>query len=70
MFVDECLGRVAVPEALRKAGVIVVAHHHLFASGVSDEHWLGALAAHPDWLVFTKDRQRPLRRQGHRERSG
>ena len=67
-FVDECLGRFAVPDALRRAGVTVVAHHERFPSGTADTHWLRALADHPDWLVLTKDRgiqRRPLEQQAY-----
>jgi PIN like domain len=63
VFVDECLGRYAVPEALRAAGLTVVCHHTLFLEGTDDAEWLRQLATHPDWLIFTKDgqiRRRPL----------
>ncbi len=62
-FLDECLGRHAVPEALRRAGVAVVCHHEHFATGTEDEAWLAELARHSDWIVLTKDgriRRRPL----------
>jgi predicted nuclease of predicted toxin-antitoxin system len=55
LFLDECLGRLAVPEALRAAGATVVCHHELFTTGTDDQEWLAALAAHPDWIVLTKD---------------
>ena len=60
---DECLGRYAVPEALRAAGLTVICHHTLFPEGTDDSEWLRQLAFQPDWLVFTKDgqiRRRPL----------
>lgn len=44
----------------------MVLHSHLFKAGTPDPVWLSALADHPDWLVFTKDRaiqRRPLERQ-------
>lgn len=68
VFVDECLARYAVPEALRAVGVTVVVHHELFGPGTPDPVWLSALAEHPDWLVLTKDRQiqrRPLEQQAY-----
>jgi len=54
-FLDECLGRHAVPEALRAAGADVVCHHEHFAPGTDDQTWLTELAQHPDWVVLTKD---------------
>ena len=68
VFVDECLARYAVPEALKTAGATVVVHHELFQPGTEDSVWLAALAEHPDWLVLTKDRQiqrRPLEQQAY-----
>ena len=44
----------------------MVLHSQMFDAGTRDHVWLEALAAHPDWLVFTKDRaiqRRPLERQ-------
>lgn len=63
VFVDECLGRYAVPDALRRAGVTVVCHYELFPAGAEDKDWLQMLANRPECLVFTKDsqiRRRPL----------
>lgn len=57
ILVDECLGRFAVPEALRSAGARVVLHRELFSPGVTDEQWLRALVARPDISVISKDRQ-------------
>ena len=66
ILTDECLGRNDVPEALRRAGATVIAHHEKFAPGTSDDVWLSALAEHQDWIVLTKDsqiRRRPLERE-------
>jgi hypothetical protein len=54
-FIDECLGRHAVPDALRAAGVIVTLHHELFSTGTDDAEWLRALAGRPEFLVLAKD---------------
>jgi predicted nuclease of predicted toxin-antitoxin system len=65
-FTDECLGRYAVPDALRAAGVDIVLHHELFPSGVDDAEWLLALGKRPELIVLTKDsriRKRVLERQ-------
>jgi hypothetical protein len=65
-FIDECLGRYAVPEALRAAGAQVLIHAELFPSGADDETWLRALADRPELVVLTKDtriRRRELERR-------
>ena len=65
-LVDECLGRYAVPDALKAAGARVVLHHELFPTGADDESWLRALAHRSDVIVLTKDsriRRRLLERQ-------
>ena len=59
-FVDECLGRYAVPEALEAAGVRVVLHHESFPTGADDESWLQALADRPELIVLTKDSRQAL----------
>jgi hypothetical protein len=65
-FVDECLGRKALPDALVAAGHGVVLHHERFAPGTDDVDWLTALHEHRGfWVVLTKDRKirrRPLER--------
>lgn len=66
VFVDECLGRHAVPDALRAEGVTVTLHHELFPQGTDDADWLSALASHADLVVLTKDtriRRRTIERQ-------
>ena len=66
VFIDECLGRHAVPDALRSAGVTVTLHHELFPEGTDDVAWLSALAGQADLIVFTKDariRRRTIERQ-------
>jgi hypothetical protein len=65
-FIDECLGRGAVPAALRAAGAVVLLHHELFPSGTDDEAWLSALVGRSDLVVLTKDsriRRRVLERR-------
>jgi hypothetical protein len=64
-FIDECLGRYAVPRALRAAGVEVILHHELFAAGIDDADWLRVLGRRPELIVLTKDtriRRRQLER--------
>ena len=64
-FVDECLGTVKVPAALRAAGVTVKTLADVFAPGIKDVDWLAALTGR-DWIVLTKDkniRRRPLEAQ-------
>jgi hypothetical protein len=62
-FVDECLGRHFVAEALRKAGAQIEVHHDHFRSGVPDTEWLPVIGG-KKWIVLTKDRQ--IRRRGDR----
>lgn len=65
-FIDECLGRHAVPNALRAAGVAIVLHHELFPGGTDDAAWLRALVNRPDLVVLTKDariRHRTIERE-------
>ena len=65
-FIDECLGRYAVPDAIRAAGVQVLLHAELFPSGADDESWLRALADRSELVVLTKDtriRHRELERR-------
>jgi hypothetical protein len=57
ILVDECLGRYAVPEALKAAGAQVLLHSQMFPPGIEDEDWLRALANRPDLSVISKDRQ-------------
>lgn len=54
-FVDECLGRHFVVEALRHAGAHVEVHHKHFPSGVPDAEWL-PIVGERTWIVLTKDR--------------
>jgi hypothetical protein len=66
LFLDECLGRHAVPQALRLAGALVICHHEIFPPGTDDRAWLSALAGKADWLILTKDariRRRSLERE-------
>ena len=62
LFVDECLGRHHVAEALTAAGAVVEPHHKHFASGTLDPDWLPVVGAN-GWVILTKDRhvrKRPL----------
>jgi len=61
-FVDECLGRHDVAEALTAAGAVVEPHHKHFAPGTPDPDWLPIVGTH-GWVILTKDRhvrRRPL----------
>ena len=66
-FIDECLGRKALPDALRAAGHDVVLHHERFDPGADDVEWLTALFDQREaWVVLTKDKKikkRPLEKQ-------
>jgi hypothetical protein len=54
-FVDECLGRHFVVEALREAGAHVEVHYQHFQPGSPDAEWL-PVAGQRQWIVLTKDR--------------
>lgn len=54
-FVDECLGRHFVTDALRHAGAQVAVHHEYFNSGAPDAEWL-PIVGEREWIVLTKDR--------------
>jgi hypothetical protein len=53
-FIDRCLGRVKVPESLRKAGATVEIHDDHFPQDTIDEDWLIEVGNH-QWVVLTKD---------------
>ncbi len=53
-FIDRCLGRVKVPEALRKAGATVEIHDDHFPQNIRDEDWLIDVG-NRHWVVLTKD---------------
>lgn len=55
-FVDASLGGRIVPEALRAAGLAVVAHDERFAPGTPDDVWLRE-SGQRGWLVLTKDKR-------------
>lgn len=57
LLIDECLGRHAVPAALRQAGAQVILHKELFPARASDDEWLRTLSDRPDVSVLTKDKQ-------------
>jgi hypothetical protein len=54
-FVDECLGRHIVAEALRKAGAHVEVYYQHFPLGAPDAEWLPVVGRR-GWIVLTKDR--------------
>ena len=54
-FVDECLGRHFVADALRNAGAHVEVHHEHFPPGVQDADWLPVVGDRR-WIILTKDR--------------
>lgn len=61
-FVDECLGRHDVADALVAVGAVVELHHRHFAPGTPDADWLPDVGVR-GWIVLTKDRhirRRPL----------
>lgn len=53
-FVDRDLGRKIVPEALRKAGVHVIAHQDMFPADTPDVDWL-RVAGKQQWVVLTRN---------------
>jgi hypothetical protein len=68
-LIDRSLGRVALPAALRAAGLTVRTLAGVYgeqqAQDVEDQQWI-ALAADNDWVVLCKDdriRRRPAERQ-------
>ena len=54
-FVDECLGRHFVADALRNAGAHIEVHYDHFRSGAPDAEWL-PIVGERKWIVLTKDR--------------
>lgn len=56
LFIDASLGQNIVPEALRLAGVKVVAHDEEFAPGTPDTDWLQEVGR-KGWIVLTKDKR-------------
>jgi predicted nuclease of predicted toxin-antitoxin system len=56
LFVDRCLGKNLLPEALRKLpNLIVHVHHEHFADDEEDHVWLPKVAA-KGWVILTKDK--------------
>ena len=54
-FIDECLGRHVVADALRAAGAHVEVHHEHFQPGAADAEWL-PFVGERKWILLTKDR--------------
>ncbi|HYG10701.1 MAG TPA: hypothetical protein VD835_12180 [Pyrinomonadaceae bacterium] len=64
-FVDRSLGRVIVPEALRKVGLTVEVHADHFEHDAPDTAWLQK-CGEEGWIVLAKDKaikKNPLERQ-------
>src|SRR5258708_39547558 len=55
-FVDKCLGRHIVPDALRGAGLKIEVHHDHFEQDASDTHWIPEVGKRK-WCILTKDRE-------------
>lgn len=55
LFLDRCLGRFVVAEALRAAGQQVQLHHDHFGQDAKDPDWLSTVGR-KGWVVLTKDR--------------
>jgi hypothetical protein len=65
LFIDRCLGRIAVATALRAAGARVETHDAHFDITCDDDEWLPRVGAF-GWVVLTKDkyiRRRPKERR-------
>jgi len=56
LFIDRCLGRFDVPDALRQAGALVEVHHDHFSQDAKDQDWLPVVGAN-GWLVLTNDKK-------------
>jgi hypothetical protein len=54
-FIDRCLGRVDVPQALRQVGAVVELHDDHFKQDQDDADWLSIVGAR-GWIVLTKDK--------------
>lgn len=55
-FLDRCLGKGAVAQALRAAGVRVEVHDDRFAKDCPDEQWIRAVGKW-GWIILTKDKR-------------
>ncbi len=54
-FLDRCLGRIVVAEALRAAGNRVEVHDDHFDQDAPDEEWLPKVGA-KKWVLLTRDK--------------
>ena len=63
LFVDRCLGKTTVPNALRAVGVSVEIHDHQFEQNCDDDTWIKEVARR-GWIIVTKDKRIRLR-HGH-----
>ncbi|WP_013323194.1 hypothetical protein [Gloeothece verrucosa] len=53
-FIDRCLGKKHIAEALRKAGITVEIHDDHFENNAQDVEWLPEVGK-KGWVVLTKD---------------
>ena len=56
LFIDRCLGKNVIADALRNAGAKVEIHDDHFAPDAPDHEWLRQVAER-DWIVLTKDKR-------------
>lgn len=61
LFLDECLGRTDVPDALRAKGICVELLHEHFDLATPDTAWLTEVGRR-GWVVLTKDERIRRRR--------
>ena len=55
-FIDRCLGKHIIPDALRRAGCNVICHDEVFDPDEKDTVWLNA-AGSKGWIVITRDKK-------------
>jgi predicted nuclease of predicted toxin-antitoxin system len=55
-FIDRCLGKNVIADALRNAGASVQIHDDHFAPDAPDQEWLQRVADR-GWIVLTKDKR-------------
>jgi hypothetical protein len=61
LFLDECLGRTDVPDALRAMGIRIELLHEHFDLATADTDWLTEVGKR-GWVVLTKDQHIRRRR--------
>ncbi len=55
-FIDRCLGKKIIANALREKGVSVEVHDDHFPQNAKDEEWL-SVVGDKEWVIFTKDKR-------------